>query len=182
MCGGQARHVLGDDLLLELGGGVVDVEEEAASTQGFGQLARRIGGQHHERALGRRDRPQLGHGHLEVTEDLEQQTLDLDVRLVEFVDEEHHGLGGADRLQQRSCQQEFLGEDVVPQRIPFATVIAGALRRGDPEQLLGVVPLIERTGLVDTLITLEPDQPSTRRASHRLGQLGLADTSRAFDE
>jgi hypothetical protein len=50
----RSGHVLGDDLLLQRRGGVVDVEEEAASAQGLGQLARRVGGEHHERAVGRR--------------------------------------------------------------------------------------------------------------------------------
>ena len=58
-------------------------------------------------------RAQLGDGHLEVGEHLEQQALDLDVGLVDLVDEQHRRLLAPDRGQQRPGEQELLGEDVV---------------------------------------------------------------------
>ena len=52
----------------------------------------------------------------------------------------------------------------------------------DAEQLLLVVPLVERPRLVETLVALQPDQVGARRARHRLGQLGLADPGRPLDQ
>ena len=51
-----------------------------------------------------------------------------------------------------------------------------------PQQLLAVVPLVERAGLVDPLVALQPDQPGAGRRRHRLGQLGLADPGRPLDQ
>ena len=54
--------------------------------------------------------------------------------------------------------------------------------RLDAQQLLLVVPLVERAGLVETLVALQPDQLGARRPRHRLGQLGLADPGRTLDQ
>jgi len=48
--------------------------------------------------------------------------------------------------------------------------------------LLGVVPLVQRPGLVDALVALEPDQPRSGDLGDGLGQLRLADAGRALDE
>ena len=52
----------------------------------------------------------------------------------------------------------------------------------DPQELLLVVPLVERLGLVEALVALEPDQPRAGDGGDRLGQLGLADARGPFDE
>ena len=53
---------------------------------------------------------------------------------------------------------------------------------GDPQQLLGVVPLVERPGLVDALVALQPDHARAGGRGDGLGQLGLADSGGALDE
>jgi hypothetical protein len=111
-------------------------------------------------------------------EHLEQQALDLDVGLVDLVDQQHGRIVSADRAEQRTGEQELLGEDVVvglAPRVPAATGL-------DPEQLLLVVPLVERARLVEALVALQPDQLGSRRARHRLGQLSLADAGRTLDQ
>ena len=50
------------------------------------------------------------------------------------------------------------------------------------EQLLAVVPLVERLGLVLALVALQPQQPAAGGRGQRLGQLGLADAGGALDE
>ncbi len=52
----------------------------------------------------------------------------------------------------------------------------------DAQQLLLVVPLVQRLGLVEALVALQPDQPGARQFGHRLGQLGLARAGRALDQ
>ena len=116
-------------------------------------IGRRVGG----------DRAELGDGHLEVRQHLQQQALDLDVGLVGLVDEQHGRLGAPDRGQQRPGEQELLAEDVVVDGVPVRAV--GALRRLDAQQLLLVVPLVQRPRLVEALVALQPDQLRRRSPS-----------------
>ena len=48
--------------------------------------------------------------------------------------------------------------------------------RLDAQELLLVVPLIERLGLIEAFITLQPYQTHPGHAGHALGQLGFAST------
>src|SRR5262249_2661046 len=50
------------------------------------------------------------------------------------------------------------------------------------EQLLGVLPLIERLALVESLVALKPDERPRRDLRERLRQLGLADARRPLDQ
>ena len=133
----------------------------------------------HDRALLADDRPELGDRHLEVREHLEQEGLGLDLDPVDLVDEQHDRLVGADRLEQRTGQQERLGEDVGLDRRPVRLVLTVGL---DPQQLLLVVPLVQRLGLVEALVALQPDQPRAGDLGHGLGQLGLAHAGRPLDQ
>ena len=111
-------------------------------------------------------------------EQLEQHRLELLVGLVDLVDQQDDGFGRCDRGHERSRQQELLAEDVLLHVLP-----AGLLGFGlDAEQLLAVVPLVQRLGLVQPLVALEPDEGSVEVGGQRLGELGLADAGGAFDE
>ena len=175
----ELGHLRQHDLPLALGVRVVEVQVEAAPLEGLGQLAARVGGEDDERAAYGGDGAELRDRHLEVREHLEQQPLDLDVGLVDLVDEQHRRLLAPDRGQQRPGEQELLGEDVVVGLRPRRVV---ALRSLDAEQLLLVVPLVERPRLVEALVALQPDQVGAGRPADRLGQLGLADAGRTLDE
>ena len=52
----------------------------------------------------------------------------------------------------------------------------------DVQELLLVVPLVERGGDVEPFVTLEPDQIRPEHPRHHLGDFGLADARRTFDE
>ena len=52
----------------------------------------------------------------------------------------------------------------------------------DAQQLLLVVPLVERLALVEALVALEADQPGAGELGDRLGELGLAGAGRALDQ
>ena len=60
-----------------------------------------------------------------------------------------------------------------------ALVVLGRL---DAQQLLLVVPLVQRARLVEALVALQADERRAGRLGDRLGQLGLADAGRALDE
>src|SRR5437763_332294 len=177
--GVDPRHPDPHDVLLPLGVGVVEVEEQAAPLQRLRQLPGVVGGEDHDRAPHGRDRAQLRHRHLEVGQHLEEQGLGLDLDPVDLVDEEHHGLVGPDGLQQGPSEQEGFGEDVGLDRRPVPLVLPVGL---DAQQLLLVVPLVEGLRLVEALVALEPDEPGAGRGGDGLGQLGLAHAGRAFDE
>ena len=129
---------------------------------------------------------QLGDRDLEVGEDLEQHRLELLVGLVDLVDQEHDRLGVRDRAQERAGEDEVLGEDLGldARRTPRGRCrpVLGRALRLDVEELLAVVPLVKRLGLVEALVALEADQLAAGRARDRLRELGLADPRRALDE
>jgi hypothetical protein len=105
-------------------------------------------------------------------------TLDLDVGLVRLVDEQDRGVGTPDRGQQRPAEQELLREHVVVDLVPAVVVLA----RLDAQELLLVVPLVERARLVEPLVALQPDELGTNRGGDRLRELGLADACGPLDE
>ena len=74
---------------LELLAGIVDVEVQAAPLEGVAHLPGVVGGQEDQGLLvARRDGSDLGDGHLEVREHLEQEGLELGIRLVHLVHEQ----------------------------------------------------------------------------------------------
>lgn len=107
-------HLGQHDFLLALHVGVVDVQVETTALQRLRQLARVVGGEKDERNLLGGDRAELGNRHLVLTQHLEQQRFGLDFNTVDFVDQQHHRLGGGDgsssgrvsrnsRLKMSSC-------------------------------------------------------------------------------
>ena len=63
------------------------------------------------------------------------------------------------------------------------TAPAGAVGLGlDAQQLLAVVPLVQRLGLVEPLVALQAHELAAEIAGQRLGELGLADAGRPLDE
>ena len=62
-------------------------------------------------------RPELRDGDLVGGEDLEQERLELLVRLVDLVDEEDRAPFLAERTQQGAWLQELLGEEEVPELV-----------------------------------------------------------------
>ncbi len=158
--------------------GVVEPQVQAAALERLGQLARVVRGQQHDGVRAGLDPAELGDRDLEVRQQLEQHRLELLVGLVDLVDQEHDRLVGRDRGQQRAGEQELLAEDVVLDGVP-----AGAVGLGlDPQQLLAVVPLVQRLGLVEALVALQAHERAAEVAAQRLGELGLADAGRALDE
>src|SRR3546814_11233906 len=85
----------------------------------------------------------------------------------------------SDRRQQRTLQQELLGEDVL---LHCFGALAAALARFDGEQLTLVVPLVNRRVGVEALVALQADQPSVVDLRQRLGDLGLADAGSHFPQ
>ena len=159
-----------DDALFEVGIGERNVEMQAAPFQGVGDLPGVVAGQEDDRGIPvRLDRADLGNGHLEIGQDLEQQRFELVVRLVHLVEQEHATVLFTQRLQQRARLQELLGEEDVAElvqtghrlREPLRALqnfIEGLLQHLCIEQLLAVLPLVDGLGLVETLVALQADE------------------------
>src|SRR4051812_37942699 len=167
-----------DDLQLVLELGVVEPEVEAAALQRLGQLARVVRRQQHDRARAGFEQAELGDRDLEVAEELEQHRLELLVGLVDLVDEQDDRVLGGDRAHQRALEEELLAEDVVLHLLPAGTLGLGL----DAQQLLAVVPFVERLGLVEALVALQAHEAAVEVLRQRTGELRLADAGRALDE
>src|SRR3546814_1190488 len=91
---------------------------------------------------------QLGNRNLVIGKHLQQEGLEFLVGAVDLVDQQHRRLVLSDRRQQRTLQQELLGEDVL---LHCFGALAAALARFDGEQLKLVVPLVNRRVGVEAL-------------------------------
>ena len=190
---GQPGLLALDDVELSLAAGVLQRQVQAASFQRRRQVAGVVAGQQDVRLGARKEGADLRDGDLELREQLEQDCLERLVGAVHLVDEQHDRLLGPDRIQQRPHRQEALGEEQallgrhrvdglgqvvrVPQQL--GDLVAQDLR---VEQLLAVVPVVQRLGLVLTLVALQAHQAPAGGQRERLGQLGLADPGRALQE
>ena len=172
---GDARDPDLDDLDLAVDRRMADPVEEGAALERVVQLARPVGGEDHGRLAARADRAELGDRDLEVREHLEQERLELLVGAVDLVDQQHDGLVGVDRLEQRPPDQELRAEELVLRDGPL-------LRGADVQQLARVVPLVDGVGDVEPLVALEPDQARVGRRRERLRRLGLADAGLALEQ
>jgi uncharacterized sporulation protein YeaH/YhbH (DUF444 family) len=85
---------------------------QASALERVVQLPRAVRGQHDRRAARGPQRPELGHGHREVLEQLEQEGLERVVRAVDLVDEQHHLARRLERVQQRPADEELLRPQV----------------------------------------------------------------------
>ncbi len=177
----EPGHLAGDDLDLLVQRRVVDPVVDAPPLEGVVDLAGAVGGDHRDRLVLGHQGADLGHRHLEVGEQLEQEALELLVGAVELVDEQHRRplVAGVDGLQQRPLEQELLAEDVTGDPPgPLAGVAAGL----DLEQLPRVVPLVDRLAEVEALVALEADERRQERPAQDLGDLGLAHPRLALEE
>ena len=169
------------------------MQMQAAPLQRVAQIARAVRGQQHDRRLRSVNGADLRDRHLVVGQDLQQERLELLVRLVDLVDQQHRAARLLQRAQQRPRLQELLREEDVAERVQL--VQRGGQGVGRPqhvadlvlqdlgvEKLLAVFPLIQRLRLVQSLVALHADQRQVEERRDRLGELGLADAGRPFHQ
>src|SRR5712692_124607 len=165
-------------LLLEVR--VIDPVVETAALESVVNLAGAVRRDDHERGLLGFDGADLGDRDLEVGQQLEQKGLELFVRPVDLIDQEHRrrGVVVVDGVQQRAAEEELRAEDLtLCQPAVFALV-----EEPDVQELAWVVPLVNRVGEVDSLVALEADEPSAKHFRHDLGGLRLSHPRLTFDE
>jgi len=93
------------------------------------------------RAFTARGCADLGHRHLEVGENLEQERLELLVAAVDLVHQQDRSLPSCAMAQQRTLEEERLAEDLC---LGVRLLAAVALLEADVQELARVVPLVER--------------------------------------
>ena len=151
--------------------GKVDVQVQAAALERVRHLARVVAGEHDERdVLGRASCPAPGTLTWKSLSTSSRNASNSVSALSISSISSTRRLGRRDGAQQRPRQDEAVGEeDVVLAwrcgRRPRDSVCAPAEHLADlvlqdlrVEQLLGVLPLVERLGLVEALVALQPDQ------------------------
>ena len=122
----------------------------------------------------------FGDGHLEFRQDFQEERLELFIRAVYLVDEQDGRLVVlGERGQQRALQQKFAAEDVffAPRRR-----LSVAFAEPNPQQLFGVIPLVQRGGHVQPFVTLQPDEARIQQPRHDAGYLRLAHPGAPLDE
>ena len=166
-----------DDLDLTLQRRVVDPVVQTSPLQRVVQLAGPVRRDDHRRRPGRRDPSDLGDGYCELRQHLEKERLEFVVGTVQLIHEQHRGVAGPDRCEEGPLDQELLAEKV-------AEVARCVLRLERPhrDELARVVPFVQRLARVDTLVALEPDQPSGQGCGQGFGYLRLPHTGLALQQ
>ena len=159
---GDLRGPRAHDLDLALEARVVDPVVEAAALERVVQLARAVGGQHHDRRRRGAHGAELGDRDLVGRQHLEQERLELVVGPVDLVDQQH---GGAllQRLRApgaRAGSARRTGSSRPPRRSGRRP--PRRLERAQVQDLPREVPVVERLGGVDALVALQPHQRQVR--------------------
>ena len=179
-CSAELRHPRKHDAPLPVGVGVVEVQVEAAALERLRQLAGRVGGEHDERpAHAPTTVPSSGMvtWKSESTSSSSPSTSTSALS----ISSTSSTVGSVRRIAVSSGRGSRNSSVKMSSRVA-SHVSPAPVACGIRSSCLRVVPLVQRAGLVDALVALQPDQPGVRRRRDRLGQLGLADPGRALDE
>jgi hypothetical protein len=152
-----------------------------------------VGREQHKGNLHRLARAELGNGNLEIGEKLQQEGLELRIGFVDFVDEQDHGPLRADCLQKRPGLNEAVGEKGVLLRRDLIDRFRNRRRGADDivepvishmrvQELLGVLPFVERLGFLEPLVALQADQIAPQAAGHGFGKLRFPHARRPLDQ
>ena len=143
---------------------------DAAAAQRFVQVPRPVRRQDDNRTFHSAYGTALGDGNLKVGEKLKQERLELLVRSVDLVDQQHRRVRRAYRRQHRPFDQEGLAINV-------DRLVTGLANR---QHLARIVPFVKSGRRVNSLVALQTDQPARQHSRNGFGGLGLADTGRTF--
>ena len=189
-CGGLSSEALGgvghagpDDRDLTVEIGQLDPHVEAAALECLVEFSRAVRGQEDDRATFGFDRADLGDRDLKVRQQLEQKRFELVIGAIDLVDQEHgwNLVVAGNRVEQWSALQEARPEQLVKYFFALPSV-TGRLKRADIQHLARVGPVVECMGDVDSFVTLETNQSSTKRVGNDLCELGLANARLAFEQ
>ena len=124
-------------------------------------------------------RAEFGNRDLEVGEQLEQERLELFVGLVDLVDQQDHLARRRYRAQERTLEQVLAREQMLGDVFPAQSLMLIGL---ETQELLLIVPLVERARFVESLVALQTDKFGAEHLGQHLRHFGLARAGRPFDE
>jgi hypothetical protein len=114
-----------------------------------------------------------------LRKDFEEERLELLVAAVDLIDEQHGLARGADRAQQRALEEKRLTEDL---RFALADRLSRAFTELDVQQLLRVIPFVQRRAGVEALVALQAYQLGVENSGEHLGDFSFPNARRIFDE
>ena len=162
-----------------LGRRIADPGVEAAAAQRVGEIARTIRRHDDGGALRGANRADLGDRDLKLAQQFEQNRFERLVGAVDLVNEQHRRALLHDRFEQRTFDEIGLAEDLGLAGLDRTFRVLGQLH---VQQLLGVVPLVQRAGGVDALVALQADEPRVQHLGQDLRTFRLPDAGRTFDQ
>ena len=140
-------------------------------------LSGAVGGDNHYRRYRGADNSYLGNGHLEVGEYLQQESLELLVGPVKFIDQQHRGSSfrgrELDRLEKRARQQILAAHDALHRSPVFSPT---RFYEANRQHLASVVPLVQGVIGVETLVALQPDKLGLQYLGQHLGYFRFSHT------
>ena len=150
----ELGRVQADDLELALDVRVVEPEVEAAALERLGQLARVVRGEQHERLRARLDAPSSG---IEIWKsDSTSSSIASNSWSVLSISSISSTTGSSEAIAFSSGR---VSRNSSPKMSSWTSSQPASGRLGlDPQQLLAVVPLVQRLGLVEALVALQADQ------------------------
>ena len=181
----DAGHTQLDDRDFALESRMLDPVVQAAPLERVVDVAGAVRSEDHDWWLFGREHPHLRDRDLEVGQHFEEVGLELVVGAIDLVDQQHWrgAFDGLDGAQQRPLDEESLAVELGFEFISRTRRrFAGGLSRAQVQQLAGVVPVVDRLRDVDALVTLQAYELAAGCSCQGLGQLGLADTSFAFEQ
>ena len=129
----------------------------------------------------RPDRPDLRDRDLKIRKHLQKKRFELFVGPVDLVDQKNHGLPGVrlDGFEERAADEKLLAKNLLADLLAGGGADFGLLH---PEDLFGIIPLVQRRGRIQPLVALEADQAGVEDLGQDFGDLRLADPRLPFHQ
>ena len=118
------------------------------------QFAGAVRGQDNDGARCCLYRSDFGNRNLEIREKFEQERFEFIVGAIDFIDEKHALIAGANSLQEWTFDQKLWSKEIINRFITDNRIA----HRADLQHLAGVIPLVERLVGIDTLVALQANE------------------------
>ena len=149
---------------------------KTAPLQGVVHLPRSVRREDDQRRVTGANAPQLWNCHREVGKGLEQKGLELVVRTVDFIDQQHR-TRAPERLQDRAGHQESFAVQLVLDslEIELRADRGADLRCPQMQHLPRKIPVVQGLSCIDAFVALQPDQGRAAGLGQCGGERGLSD-------
>ena len=190
---GNGGNFHAHDFPFEIDIRIIDIEVQTPPFQGIAHVPVVVGCEHGKRNVQGLAGTYFRNGYLEVAQYFQQKGFKFRIRLVHLVHQQNHRRFRGYGLQQRTGLDKTFGKKGVLlgcDAVGRLTECRGIIDEGVNfflhdlciEQLLGILPLVQRLGLIQAFVALQADQLPLKACGHGLGQLCLAHAGRTFHQ